>query len=239
MGTGEAEERQEEEEEEGEREAAEEVALEEEEEDKGRGGVHGARETADTIDELDIAVDPAVVPPNEEANDDSDDEHDLVDQHLIPSSIRTATYLLTSPARFSWNLTASTLNYSLETSKSVLRHVPLAGRLVALPLKPPPPHSSTPSSDYPASAAPYPFAPSDPPSHRRRRRASSSATTSTSLYSTLSTASPSKLAYAALETTVGVGVASVLVGVAVGGMVWEKVSGRDLIGGSGRKRERR
>ncbi|GAA5911991.1 hypothetical protein JCM6882_004735 [Rhodosporidiobolus microsporus] len=166
--------------------------------------------------------------------------------------------LVLAPARLTYTLTTRTLTFGLNTSQSILRCVPVAGRFVPpSPPPPPPPSLATTAPNGTPAAFPTPpssfsspsFAASAPlPPPSTAFSTSSAATTSTfkspaSLRASLARrlnvpesklpSSPSELLFDAAQIGLGLGLASVLVGVAVGGMAWDRVFGR----GRGRKAE--
>lgn len=134
------------------------------------------------------------------------------------SLLSNGTSLVFAPARLGWRVASGTVGFGLDTTKSVVRHVPIVGRLV--------PSSSSPpqEEDGQEEIEPLPSPPissieSEPisfaPSTIERKEEDSSAVRESEQHG---------LVYRTAELGLGLGIASVLVGNALTKMAWRRLT---------------
>ncbi|GAA5875678.1 hypothetical protein JCM16303_003952 [Sporobolomyces ruberrimus] len=166
------------------------------------------------------------------------------------SLIGTGTSILFAPARLGWRVASGTVNFGVDTGKSVVRRVPIVGRLVpdnstteaeeeeqALKEEEEEESVSLPSPPSPSGSSLDSFAPSTASALQRNLPLSapfSPLSTRASSVSSRSTLKPRMeqqppveehgIVYKAAELSLGLGIASVLVTSALGKMAWRRVT---------------
>ncbi|GAA5839572.1 hypothetical protein JCM11251_003549 [Rhodosporidiobolus azoricus] len=218
-------------------------------------GVNGHEVESEEL--LDEAVQVDLAPPPAESATPSDSPSPSSSFFLLPLVV-SPTALILASARLTYTLTSRTLLLSLSTSANVLRRVPVAGRLLPPPAAPTPPPSLATTSAQNGTPAAFPTPPSSSspgPSFALAVRPAASSATSLST-SPSAAENPSSLRasvaqrlgveedklpssisealYTSAEIGLGLGLAGVLVGVAVGGMAWDRVFGRRATGREGK-----